>query len=619
MPQIEILSEKLCNQIAAGEVVERPASVIKELLENSLDAQADKIVIEIENGGKKKILVSDNGHGMGRDDVFLCFERHATSKIKTENDLFHLQYHGFRGEALPSIAAVSRLTVTSRIAEDPVGMRVNVNGGKIDEVTEVGVPTGTTFEVRDLFYNLPARKKFLRRDETEFGHIAEVVSRLSLAHVGVHFKLVHNGKVILDLYRQRDCLDRVAAVLGRNVVSDLREVDCQEQSMGLTGYVALATVNRSTTAGIYCFVNGRFIKDRVLHHAIMDGYRQLIMKGRYPVCILFLTLNSEDVDVNVHPTKHEVRFHNQKNIHTFVSNVVRDTLHAAYSAEMNSDQQRSHNVASNIGGKNTAIILSSCRPMFTNDVANCGDEPAGVQERYSGGGQNSVLLGSDNISSVREDDGEYALSDTESNVALPRLDNNCGYFAALTIIGQFHRSYVVCEDADGLILLDQHAAHERIGFERLKKQYLLGDIEQQELLFPVVLELGLRQDTELKEHLDGVQQLGFVLEPFGGYSWALKSIPAFLSNNDAGQMVLDVLAELSILGSAASSRDAYDAILIKMACHGMIRANQKLAVVEMEALLQQLDEVDFNRHCPHGRPILQRLSLVEIEKMFRRQ
>jgi len=611
-PHIEILPEKLCNQIAAGEVVERPASVVKELVENAIDAGANKIIIDIENGGKKKIMVSDNGHGMDRNDVFLCFERHATSKIRTEHDLFHLQYHGFRGEALPSIAAVSRLTVTSRAASDEVGTLLQVSGGKVNNSEHVGAPLGTCFVVKDLFFNLPARRKFLRRDETEFGHIAEVVTRLALAQPAIQFKLKHNGRLILDLYSQAHCLDRIAAVLGRTIITDMLEVDISSGALSLTGFMARPTVTRSTTNGMYCFVNGRFVKDRVLHHALMDGYRQLLMKGRYPVCILFLRLDPELVDVNVHPTKHEVRFHEQQRVHNFISQGIRahlrqtDTEVAPSSSTV--PQINVATVVTPTGGDD--LGRNTTQLDFSAPHAGGSSMPDTVKVEPDLVVENVVSYAGRNCDSEPDAGAQFSVELSAAKVN--------GYYSSLTIIGQYHRSYIICEDQENLIIIDQHAAHERIGFERLKQQYSMGNIEQQELLFPVILELNVREDAELHEHAEQLTSLGFDLEPFGGTSWSLTAVPTYLDGNNAKTVVCDVLAEFSTMGSSGVSQEIFDAVLIKMACHGMIRANQKLNMLEMVALLQQLDEVDFNHNCPHGRPIVHNFSLRECEKRFRR-
>ena len=328
--KIRILPEVLCNQISAGEVVERPASVIKELLENSLDAGADEIRVEIEKGGKRLIRVSDNGCGMSQDDAFLALERHATSKINTSEDLFALHSFGFRGEALPSIAAVSRLTLQTREEEQAEGWSIYVEGGTVRRAEAAGLSRGTCIEVRDLFFNTPARRKFLRRDDTETSHIADVVSKLALAHPGVHMRLQNQGRTILEAYRHDTLEARIAAVLGRSLLKELQTIS-HEGGDGLTlhGFIGSPDCTRSTTGHMYSYVNGRYIRDRVIQHAILDGYRNLLLKGRYPVVVLFLEIDPALVDVNVHPTKHEVRFRDQGLVHDFVSQAVRSSLRPA--------------------------------------------------------------------------------------------------------------------------------------------------------------------------------------------------------------------------------------------------------------------------------------------------
>ncbi|WP_321531090.1 DNA mismatch repair endonuclease MutL [uncultured Desulfuromonas sp.] len=619
--RIAILPETLCNQIAAGEVVERPASVVKELVENALDAQATEVTVDVERGGKKKIRVSDNGFGMSKEDLFLCFERHATSKIRSENDLFHLSSLGFRGEALPSIAAVSRLAVVSGQSGEETGNLLELVAGEVRHHEPQAASVGTRFEIRDLFFNLPARRKFLRRDETEFGHIAEIITRLSLAHPQVHFRLIHNQRTILDLYRQKSLKARVADVLGRSVVEKLIDVECGDDRLQLSGFIGDPTLNRSSTQGIYSFINGRFVKDRVLQHAILDGYRHLLMKGRYPVCVLFLALEPENVDVNVHPTKHEVRFHDQRGVHDFVSSSLRQQLRRHQEVPVCDDELQSPPVVAppatpaeqpnlNLHRVNTPPPVVS---PFTGErkAAVCVPSPAAGRVHESCSGYEEDVK-PDSVISVppvcEPADGENTLD----------MDRSSAYFSSLRVIGQFHRSYILCEDGADLVLIDQHAAHERIGFERLKNQLAQGNIEQQELLFPEVIELNLREDAELQESLERFDSLGFVLEPFGGTSWAVKAVPAYIEKKDIKTMVCDMLTDFSTIGSSDISQQAIDEVLIKMACHGMIRANQALQVNEMVALLRQLDDVDFNRHCPHGRPVMQRLTLHDVEKMFRR-
>ncbi len=614
MSNIAILPEKLCNQIAAGEVVERPASVVKELLENSLDAEADYISVEIERGGKKMIRVSDNGCGMDKEDIFLCFERHATSKIRSEDDLFNLNYHGFRGEAIPSIAAVARLTLTSCATEDGAGMKLVLNGGVVQRADEVARRRGTTFEVRDLFYNLPARRKFLRRDETEFGHISEIVTRLALAHPQVQFKLTHNGRTVLDFYRHNAMPERLGAVLGRDVAAQLLEVQASDAGMELHGYIAPATINRATGAAMYAFVNGRYIRDRVMQHAIMDGYRQLLMKGRYPLCVVFLTLPPAEVDVNVHPTKHEVRFRNQRQVHDFIAAALRERLRGGCCATAALQPATGNAVVKPV---DAGVVESSAPAVAVASTAataviraTCSDAEA----QYAGGSIAEVQAPPYRQTAEVVANGSDSVPESEMELPLEQG----GYFSTLRIIGQVLSSYIVCDDGDNLVLVDQHAAHERIGFERLKQQCQSGGIAAQELLFPEILELSMVDNARMREYQPLLMELGFELESFGGSSWALKQIPAIMESDDIKGLLVDMLEQLSSLGGSSLSADARDAVLIKMACHGMIRANQPLHVDEMTALLRQLDEVDFNRHCPHGRPVVQRITRAEIEKMFRR-
>ncbi|MBN2644134.1 MAG: DNA mismatch repair endonuclease MutL [Desulfuromonadaceae bacterium] len=624
--RIAILPEKLCNQIAAGEVVERPASVVKELVENALDAQADWVRVEVEGGGRKLIRVSDNGHGMTHDDVFLCFERHATSKIRQEADLFQLHSLGFRGEALPSIAAVSRLTVSSRCADDEVGLELELSGGVVRHRREVGRPPGTAFTVRDLFFNVPARRKFLRKEETEFGHISEVVTRLALACPFVQFQLVHNGRVVLDFYRHGTLKDRIASVLGRSVVDTLVEVNITDDDLRLHGFIARSEHNRSSTQHLYTYVNGRFIRDRVIQHAVLDGYRQLLMKGRYPLCVLFLDLPTDQVDVNVHPTKHEVRFHNQRLVHDFISHQVRQLLRPPQTAEaeiVDVAASRPDPVVPerSADARSTAIAEAACRNVFCvggspEDKETPAPPPmeGGVRETT---GHYLSAQGGDQSSSMSVD----AFCAVEQNLETPQqalpIDRH-GFFTSLEVLGQYAGSYLVCQDGEDLLLIDQHAAHERIGYQRLKSQLNGKGVEKQELLFPEVIELTLAENSRMAEFSSEFERLAFELEPFGGTSWALTAIPAFLAGSDCTVLVRDMLADFAEWGKSNRSQEAFDALLIRMACHTMIRANQRLDSLSMRALLRQLDEVDFNRHCPHGRPVMQRIRRYEIEKMFRR-
>ena len=588
---IHLLPENLCNQIAAGEVVERPASVVKELVENSLDAHATQITIEIEGGGGRLIRVSDDGDGMGKDDVFLCLERHATSKIASSADLFRLQTLGFRGEALPSIAAVSRLTVRSQTAMAPEGWELYVEGGTVKKAGAIGLPTGTTIEVRDLFFNTPARRKFLRKEETEFGHIAELITRLALCSPEVQFQLVHNQRTILNAPRQHRLEERIATLLGRPLLADLVKVDRADPRAGLElqGLISHPNLHRSSSAAIYTYINGRYVRDRVVQHAILDGLRHLFPRGRYPVAILFLSIPGAAVDVNVHPTKHEVRFSQQALVHDFISAAVKEALRPGIES------------------------LSQQRPAL--------DENHGNSESY----RDAVALPlAVPVSVLLAPMVADVLQVSEPVVAWPAPLPVAGpfagsYFSSLRIIGQFRASYIVAEDDEHLLLIDQHAAHERIGFERLRREFHGGAVARQGLLFPQIIEFDFKETALLSESLQPLHRLGFELEPFGPRTFALKAVPQLLAGRDNfAQLLHDLASDLGELGVSRRIEDALDSFLLLISCHGMVRARQKLTPAEMTALLNDLDCIDFNAHCPHGRPVYSRLSDAEIARLFRR-
>ncbi|WP_298036952.1 DNA mismatch repair endonuclease MutL [uncultured Desulfuromonas sp.] len=606
--KISILPETLCNQIAAGEVVERPASVVKELVENSLDAGSKDIRIEVEKGGKRLLRVTDDGEGMGKDDAFLCLERHATSKITSSEDLFQLRTLGFRGEALPSIASVSRFTLRTRSAEAQEGWEIYAEGGIVRRAEAAGLPGGTVMEVRDLFFNTPARRKFLRREETELGHIGDVVTKLALAHPEVQFRLVHNGRAILEAYRQGSLEERVGALLGRPLLKDLLAIEMDDgDGLKLTGLVSQPAVTRSTTGYIYTFINGRYVRDRVVQHAVLGGYRHLLMKGRYPVAVLFLEIDPEMVDVNVHPTKHEVRFREQGRVHDFLASSVRQTLSPSEWLSHADEAPTPETIsAASIreGGSAGAVPDRPAQsPVAAPQVALTGVREALTS--YAGGAP--AVPGSSSAPPRRFE-----------NAPEPLMIATGGFFSSLELIGQYRSSYILCQDGEDLILVDQHAAHERIGFERLCAQFRQGTVECQALLFPTVIEVDFREAALLKEQLGELERLGFELEPFGGKSFALKAVPRLLRDAEAEQLVLDVAAEIASVGKSGLAEEALDKVLMLMACHGVIRANQGLAPAEMLALLRDLDGVDFKAHCPHGRPVMSRLAGVEVERMFKR-
>ncbi len=596
--KIQILPEKLCNQIAAGEVIERPASVIKELVENSLDAGATTIRVEVEKGGKRLIRVTDNGSGMSRDDAFLCLERHATSKLRRESDLSCLRTLGFRGEALPSIAAISRLLLRTRQQEALEGWEIYLEGGTVRRADAAGTPVGTTIEVRNLFYNTPARRKFLRRDETELGHIADIVTKLALARPEIQFQLAHDGRLLIDVNRHKTLPERVAQLLGSTLLKGLVPVDSTADGRRLHGLISRPETSRSTAGSMFTFINGRFIRDRLVHHALREGYRNLIMKGRHPVVVLFLEMDPEQVDVNVHPTKHEVRFREQTVVHDFIVGAVRETLRPSswvtgfVSPGIPSGAEREREGA------------ASARPAFQESFEDNDKGPAlkaAVQEELTG----------------------YRSDELQTWVAIGEQtrreqDAPVEFFGGVTIIGQYRDSYLICQDGDDLLLIDQHAAHERIAFEKLKTQYRTARVEQQMLLFPLVLEFDFREAAVVAEHLEFLDRLGFEIEPFGGNAFALKGAPRILAGGETERLVRDVVGELATVGKSSLIDQALDGLLMLMACHRVVRANQALSQVEIRSLLAELDKVPFNAQCPHGRPVMQRLTLADVERMFKR-
>lgn len=616
--KIHVLPEELCNKIAAGEVVERPSSVVKELLENSLDAGASDILIELEAGGKRLIRITDNGCGMNRQDAFLSFERHATSKINTDADLFALTTLGFRGEALASIASVSRLRLKTCDNDEGLGQQIYAEGGKIKSADEVGLPRGTVVEVRNLFFNLPARKKFLRKEQTELGHAADVVTKQALANPAVSFRLKHNDRMMLELRREKGVRERVAALLGRSLLHDLLPLEKNSGvELQLSGLISQPQLTRSAASHIYTFINGRYIRDRVVQHAVMEGYRHLLMKGRYPVVVLFLQIDPAQVDVNVHPTKHEVRFREQAMVHDFIARSLQQTLSPAEWLEKPPFETPVTN-SKNYSPEPLIPAGQAANGTQTNASVSesTGDyfQPAAPQQDHyfpPGPAKQQCVPSICQFSRSGKgyDINQYTLPGSETP----------GFFARLQILGQYHQSYILCQDGADLILIDQHAAHERVGFEKLRQAYAAGNIPSQTLLFPEVLELDFNSAAALGENQHELENLGFEIEPFGGKSFALKAIPQLLENRDAARLVVDVALELERIGRTGQLRESIDEILILMACHSVIRANQALATVEIKALFAELDRIDFKANCPHGRPVLQRMTLTQIERLFRRQ
>ncbi len=621
MSKIRVLPEILSNKIAAGEVVERPASVVKELVENAIDAGSTRIIIEVEQGGRKLIRVSDNGHGMNRDDALLCLERYATSKITSDPDLFAIRTLGFRGEALPSIASVSRFTIVTRETEADVGTRIEVAGGQIKKVMDMGAPPGTLIEVAGLFYNTPARRKFLKSINTEMGHIADTIASMALCRPTVQFRLMHNQRAVKDWAPAAEPLDRMSDVLGASVKKELQPVLQKTDAVGIEGWVAVPRLNRSTARGIYLFVNGRWVRDRVIQHALFAGYTGRLMKGQYPVAVLFLTVPFDQVDVNVHPTKHEIRFVRQKEVHDAVRDAVAEALKQSDPTRWQSPSSDFRPSPAPSPYTTTGAAVSEHRADYRpSSPPRLAPEPrpasGPARERYP-------------IESDRMDHAPPSSPQTETHTAPAAPDNNRRpsqqeplwekhYFADLTVIGQYKGTYIICEADDGLILIDQHAAHERIVFETLKRQADEHRPAVQRLLLPETIDLGFREAQILEKLAPELDRYGLEIEPFGGNTFVVKSMPTLLHSGDIPALITELAEKTAEIGIAAGMEKILDECLMVMACHNAIRANQRLSGEQITFMLGQLDGCDNPSHCPHGRPIWLRWSVTDLEKQFRR-
>ncbi len=591
MPRITILPEHIANKIAAGEVVERPASVVKELVENSIDAGATRISVSIIKAGKTEIRVTDNGIGMSKDDALLAFERHATSKIKSSEDLDNISTLGFRGEALPSIASVSRLKMITRTKDSEAGTQITINAGVVKDVREVGAPTGTTIIVRNLFYNTPARRKFLRTDQTEMGHITEQVLRLALAHPEIYFNLIHQGRTIHDFPPTGDSFSRASQVFGTRLLNAGQSFTHENGSIQIAGFVAPPEMNRSSAHNIYTFVNSRFIKDSLLNRTIIKAYQGLLPKDRFPMAMIMITLPPQDVDVNVHPTKSEVRFRN-------VSKVL-ITLQEGITKALGELQKRGWD-----------------RPLVVQE-----SESKPVQTWRETPSRFHTVPVTPYIETVAPKTSTPDMSSTDhsENMGIPAEEKTRGTFASLQIIGQLGDSYILCEAPDGLVIIDQHAAHERIIFDALSKKKDDESIASQLLLTPQPLELLPGEASVLSGIRHHLSAMGFEVEPFGGNTFVVKSIPAYLEGEDPAKIISDLISEaLSEEWTKGEKRDIGIRLRQSMACKAAVKANSKLNKEEIAALLKQLDKTDNPATCPHGRPLWWKITNEEIARFFKR-
>lgn len=610
MSLIKLLSPRLANQIAAGEVVERPASVVKELLENSLDAGADRIEIDIEGAGSRLIRVRDNGAGMTAEDLPLALARHATSKIVELDDLEAVVTLGFRGEALASIGSVSRLTLTSNAAGEGPGVCAFTEGRDMAvTVKPAAHPQGTTVEVRDLFFNTPARRKFLRTEKTEFGHVEEVVKRLSLSRFDVAFQLRHNGRTVHGLRPAMVAAEqarRVAGVCGPAFMEQAVAIEREVPGLGVRGWVGLPTFSRSQADLQYFYVNGRIIRDRLVAHAVRQAYRDVLYHGRHPAFVLYLDMDPAQVDVNVHPTKHEVRFRQGRDVHNFLFS----TLHNALSDVRPGSAAMPASGAA-LKGMDQA---SAAAPAALTNQGSLGLGRA--SSGYPSGAFSGVAQGQMQRQSLSRLYGASPSSGVEEPSLTAQDEGDIPPLGFA--LAQLKGVYILAENADGLILVDMHAAHERITYERLKSARDADGIRSQPLLVPRSLAVSQREADLAAASGDFFARLGFGVERASSESLVIRDVPASLCHADVEQLLRDVLSDLVEYGTSNRVTTHEDDILSTMACHGSVRANRRLSVAEMNALLRDMEATERSGQCNHGRPTWTHLSLAELDRLFLR-
>ena len=655
MGRIHVLSEAVANKIAAGEVVERPASVVKELLENALDADSTRIKIQVEAGGKKLIQITDNGCGMVRDDALLGFERHATSKIKNVEDLLTVATLGFRGEALPSIASVSRLRLETRALEENSGTVVEINGGRIFKVEEAGLPAGTSITVRDLFFNTPARKKFLKSESTELSHIASLVTHYALAHPDKHFELHSATNAMLVAPPVAGHSERVYQVFGKEVLDQLipvaalqplerlglpqpppwrrqAEEDDQPPSqpgeLRVHGFVSKPEIQKLNRNSIFIFVNGRLIRDRLIQHALTEAYRNVIPPTVYPVVLLFLELPSGEVDVNVHPSKTEVRFRQQTVVHDFVRDSVRGALMKARPVPQFTTEIAAHPTASPSLTPGARTPASAAwqhlyAPAQPQDFSLQPPVPPPASERFQFSGGISVEANAAiPVARAREFTPPQFIPTDGCTPPVPdepeAPSDLAPSLSSLKPLGQVRESFILAVNHEGLWIIDQHVAHERVLFEKILRQRAAQKVESQRLLMPLVLELTPAQQAVFAEVSDELAHNGFEAEPFGSRSIAVKVAPAGVEAAQIEHMLAELLDQFSREDQALNMEKVRARIAASIACHAAIKVNMPLEQNKMEWLIAELAKTECPMSCPHGRPVVLRYSLKDIQKAFKR-
>ncbi len=653
MGKIRVLSDQVANQIAAGEVVERPASVVKELLENSLDAGATRIRVEIEAGGRKLIRIVDNGHGMGRDDALLAFERHATSKLRSSDDLLSIATLGFRGEALPSIASVARVSLETRAAEDEVGTVLEIAGGNLLRVEDAGLPEGTTIAVRDLFFNTPARRKFLRAEQTELGHVAALVTHYALAHPGKHFELHSATQALLVAAAVANAGERLYQIFGRETFESLipvaAEIDFaraglpepppwkREQGyeapepgfVRLSGFVSKPELQKLNRNSIYVFVNGRLIRDKLILHAFHEAYRNIIPPTSFPVVLLFLEMPPQEVDVNVHPAKTEVRFRQGSFVHDFVRDSVRTAL-------MNARPAASFYSALSGGARASESLMVDVSPLPGVDAAvfepralmveesEGAIEPGDVasfelRERVVPPSPGRLGFTGPGMAVGYEEPGADPLMKDE---ALHEWGTQSGgtlnALASLKPLGQLRESFILAVNEEGLWIIDQHVAHERVLFEKILRERKVEAVQRQRLLMPVLVELLPEQMVTFAAIAEELERNGFEAEPFGPRTLAVKATPVGLEGKELERVLEEVLGVTEKSAQVENEELRRTRIAASIACHAAIKVNMVLEPAKIDWLLRELGKTEHPMSCPHGRPIALRYSLRDIQRAFQR-
>ena len=658
MGRIHVLPEHVANKIAAGEVVERPASVVKELLENSLDAGSTRIRIQVEAGGKKLIQITDDGCGMVRDDALLAFERHATSKIKNAEDLLNIATLGFRGEALPSIASVCRLRLETQASDQGSGTVIEINGGKIFRVEEAGLPAGTSITIRDLFFNTPARKKFLKAESTELSHIASLVTHYALAHPEKHFELHSATNAMLIAPPVAGYSERVYQVFGKDTLDQLislaaelplahvglpqpppwRRAEQEEDAtpvepghLRLHGFVSKPEIQKLNRNSIYTFVNGRLIRDRLIHHALTEAYRNILPPTVFPVVLLFLEMPNAEVDVNVHPSKTEVRFRQQSVMHDFLRDSIRAALMKARPVPQFVTEIRAHPTASPSLTPAAGVAAAEAKAGWQYGAAapqefalQAAPQPV-IAERFQfSEGIEVAANGAIPVARFPRQTFGGSVEGPEANHCAPAIADEpeslgeIPSLSSLKPLGQLRESFILAVNHDGLWIVDQHVAHERVLFERIQKQRAQQSVESQRLLMPIVIDLTPAQQAVFAEVSDELQKNGFEAEPFGTRSIAIKIAPAGVQAPAIEHMLHELLDQFSREDQALNLDQIRGRIAASIACHAAIKVNMPLEQNKMEWLLQELAKTDCPMTCPHGRPVVLRYSMKDIQRAFKR-